>query len=242
VPALGRRLPAERADQVTASLDVRLPAATALTLGAFARTASDAALVAPVSAEPFATQRFVLGTERASGVTAALHHRGARLDADLGYALAWVRRAAGGTSYTPSFAASQSLTMGLGVHVWHGTTLQTAVTANSGTAASVFANRVEWLPYSVSAGRGDLAGSPGAIMGPVNAARLPAYVRWDVGVRRTWALHAFGRTAELTGTATVTDILDRTNALGLLFSERLGTARQLLFPGRGLVLGMEWAY
>jgi len=242
VPALGSTLPAERADQLTAALDVRLPRGIALTVGAFARRAAGAVLVAPATAEPFATQTFAIGTARASGLTVALHHAGRRVDADAGYTLESVRRSTGGVAYTPSFSAAQSLTLGLAWHVRGATTLRTALTANSGTPASVFANRVEWHPYTPASGRGDLAGSPGAIVGPLDGTRLPAYVRWDLGVRHTWALAAFGRTARVTGTATVTDVLNRANALGLLLSPRLGAARALVGPGRGLVLGMEWSY
>jgi hypothetical protein len=240
--ANGTTVPVARADQLTASLDARLSPTLAFSATAYARRAQGLVLVAPISGQPFATTAFAAGTSRAEGMTLSLEHTGERVTGDLAYTLSSVSRRAGAASYLPDFAATQAIALGVGVRVWPSTTLRAAVAANSGTPASVFADQVEWTPYTPSSGSGDISGSPQRIVGSLNGAQLPAYVRFDVGVRREWGLHLFGHVAQIAGNATVTNVFGRGNAVGLVAAPTGSLLHPLLLPARSVELGFEWKH
>lgn len=238
--AAGETVPVARADQLTASLDARLSSTLALSTVAYTRSEQGLVMVAPVSGEPFATTAFATGSARAQGITIALARAGERVTGNLAYTISSVSRRAGSDAYVPDFAASQSLALGVGVRVGSSTTLRLAASANSGSPASVFAGRIEWTPYTPSSGRGDLSGSPQRIVGALNGAQLPAYVRVDVGVRREWGLRVFGHTAQIAGDAAITNVFGRANTLGLIAAPGGSPLQPLFLPARGLDLGIEW--
>ena len=236
----GATVPTARADQVTASLDAQLSSTIALSASAYSRREQGLAMVAPLSAQPYATTGFAIGSARAQGMTLALERTGERVTGDVSYTVAAVEQRTGATSYVPDFAATHAITLGVGVRLWPTTTVRLAAAANSGAPASVFADQIEWTPYTPLSGRGDLSGSPGRLVGALDGARLPAYVRVDVGVRREWAVRLFGGPAHLAGSATLTNIFGRANALGLSAPAAGSLVQPLLLPARSLELGLEW--
>ena len=237
--AVDATVPVAQADQLTASMDARLSPTLALSTVAYARSERGLVMVAPVSGEPFATNAFGTGTARAQGITVALSRTGDRVAGNLAYTISSVSRRVGSERYVPDFAATQSLALGVGVRVWPSTTLRIAASANSGSPASVFADRIEWTPYTPSSGSGDLSGSPQRIVGALNGAQLPAYLRVDLGIRREWGLRLFGRTAQLAGDASIINLFGRANALGLATVAGGLTPQPLFLPARGLELGIR---
>jgi hypothetical protein len=160
---------------------------------------------------------------------------------ELGYSLSSVTQRAGGVSYTPSYGASQSATAAVGVRVEPSTVLRVAVAVHGGAPTSLYADPIEWTPYTSSAGQGDLAGSPQRIVGALDGTRLPAYVRFDVGVKHDWHLRLFGRESGLTTSVGLTNLFNRGNALGMLAAPA-GSSALLLLPRRSATFGLEWKY
>ncbi|MEP7087687.1 MAG: TonB-dependent receptor [Gemmatimonadota bacterium] len=237
----GGVVPAAQADQLTATADARLSHSLTLSANAYARNVSGLTLAAPVTGEPFATTSFATGSARARGLSVALSREGERLTGQLTYSLAGVTQRANGSSYTPSFSAAQSLAGAANFRVWANTVLRVAASVHSGAPTSVIADQVEWSPYSSAAGQGDLAGSPGRIAGALDGSRLPAYARFDVGVRRDWRLRVFGRESEVTTSASLSNLFDRGNTLGVLASQASPGAF-LLLPRRSATFGLNWKY
>jgi hypothetical protein len=239
--ANGQRMPVATADQVTSSLDARLTSTVSLSALAYARHESGLALVAPVSAEPFAVSTFALGSAVGRGMTVALERSGARVSGELAYSLSSVSRRASDIAYAPAFASAHAISLGIGARVWPTTTLRAAASFNSGLPASVYGDALEWTPYTPSSGRGDLAGTPEHVVGGINGARLPPYLRLDLGVRREFGLRMFGITAHVAADAAVINVLDRRNALGMTQPDG-GLTQSLLLPGRRLQFGFEWKH
>lgn len=241
-PAGTARVPAVRADQAIATIAWRVTPGASLALAAFTRAESGVALVAPVTMQPFAMEGFDVGTTHAMGASLALTHEGQWLSVELGYAYSVVRERTVSLDYAPSFAAAQVLTAGVGIRVQPETSLRIGLAASSGGPASVLAGHVEWSPFGAGDANASLEGSPQRIVGLLDGARLPPYVRLDVGLRRTFIVHVFGRSAGITGTASLTNLFDRSNAFGLALDARNGTLEMLRYPPRSAVLGIDWTF
>ena len=239
--ANGLTVPVARADQLALSLDARLSSTMALSAVAYTRFEDGLTLVAPVSSAPIATSTFATGSAHARGMSLALERSGDRISGELAYSLSSISRTSPSGAYTPSFAATHVLALGLGARVFPSTTLRFAASLNSGMPASIYADPIEWRPYTPASGNGDIAGSPQRLVGAVDGARLPSYVRFDVGVRRLWSVSLFGVGASVAGSAAITNVLGRANALGLTAQEG-NAVHPLLLPARALTLGMEWQH
>ncbi|MDB4910115.1 MAG: hypothetical protein JWO39_938 [Gemmatimonadetes bacterium] len=239
--ANGQTVPVARADQLTASLDARLTSTIALSALAYVRHEDGIVLIAPVSAAPFATSGFATGTSNAKGVTVLLERTGERVSGELAYTLSSASRRAGAESYTPTFAATHTLSLGVGARVWPTTTLRAAASVNSGLPASLYADPIEWAPYTPSSGSGDISGSPQHIIGAVDGVRLPPYLRLDIGIRREWGFSLFGVGAHIAGSASVMNVLGRSNAIGAATSSG-GSLQWLQLPARSVEVGLEWRH
>lgn len=237
----GEVVPVARSDQFTATADARLSRALTLSATAYTRDETDLVLVAPVTGQPFATTTFDIGSARARGLLLSLARDGERISGELGYSLSSVRQRAGGMSYTPSYGTAQSATAAVGVRVEPSTVLRVAFAVHGGAPTSLYADPMEWTPYTSCAGQGDLAGSPQHIVGTLNGVRLPAYVRIDVGVSHDWRLRLFGRQSALRTSIGLANLFDRGNALGM-FAPPGGSAALLLLPKRSATFDLEWKY
>jgi hypothetical protein len=88
-------------------------------------------------------------------------------------------------------------------------------------------------------------GGYSVVQGEYNTARLPGYVRLDVGARRSYQRRWFGQEGSLTPYLSILNVLNRPNALFAQAQEtysqgtRLVYAPQLpIFP----TLGVEWKF
>jgi hypothetical protein len=239
--ANGATIPVATADQIATTLDARLSSTMTFSAVGYVRRETGLALVAPVSAEPFATSDFATGSARSRGMSLSLDRTGKRVFGELSYSLSSVTQRSGSGSYAPEFAATHTVAMGVGVRVRGTTTLRAAASMNSGVSASTYTDPLEWMPYTPASGEGDLSGSPQHIVGALNGSRLPPYFRLDLGVRRDWGVSLFGVGARLAANASVVNVLGRNNASGLLAMDG-GATQRLLLPPRSLELGLEWRH
>lgn len=237
----GAVVPVAQADQLTATADAQLSRTLTLSANTYARDVTGLVLVAPVTAQPFATTSFAVGSSRARGLSLSLAREGARLSGEIGYSLSDVTQHVNGLTYTPSYGAAQSVSAAVGVRVQSGTVLRVALAVHGGAPTSLIADQVEWTPYTSAAGEGDLGGSPGRITGALDGSRLPTYVRFDVGVRHEWRLRLLGRESDVTTSVGLTNLFNRGNALGILAAPA-GPSARLLLPERNATFGLEWKY
>lgn len=190
-------------------------------------------------------QEFRAGTGRARGVEVLAQYAGERSGVTLAYTLAHTEREVDGFRFTPRFDRRHALDL-TGYAPWGG--------RGEVSARMVLATGQPYTPilgvlaprsYPPEAG-GFVAQQPlTPILGEYNSARLPTYVRLDLGARRSYQRHWFGRETTVTPYLQVINVLNSRNVLfaypqgGNSEMLLLHYAPQLpLFP----TLGVEWKF
>ncbi|HEX8848235.1 MAG TPA: TonB-dependent receptor [Gemmatimonadaceae bacterium] len=203
--------PVAEADALTAGLTARLGGHTRLGVDWYDGAMRGLALVAPVTADPFATTGFARGRGRASGVGAALAWTGERVELVGGYGVTSVDRAPAEDEYRVGFAPTQGATLAAALRVWRYTKLRSTLALASERVTT-------------------------AIDGPLNGTQLPSYARLDVGVQH--AIPAF-HGGNLGGFFAVNNVLARRNLAGYVLPAN-GPARPLALPPLSLSFGLSW--
>jgi RNA polymerase sigma factor (sigma-70 family) len=239
VAADGKGLPVGRADQWTGALTLRPAPGTILTLDGYIRRMDGLLLVAPVTAEPFATDSIATGSGRASGILLSVEHQTSRVTIQALYAYGTTTRTALGTSYAPTAGATNSLAAGIGVRIPDGLVLRAALWAAFGRQTTLISDSVAWSPPSQLGGVGDLDGTPQSVGGPLDGQPLPAYVRLDLGVRREWT-SILGHAMRVSGSVAVDNVLGRANVAALLAPGNAAPSDPLYYTGRTLSVRLEW--
>jgi hypothetical protein len=240
VAADGKRFPIGRANQCTASLTVRPAAATTVRLDVYRRDMDDLLLVAPATAQPFATNTVAVGSGRASGALLSFARQFGRVTAQGVYAYGTTTRTAAGVTYSPGADATHSLAAGISALLRAGVRVRAAFTASFGRRSSLLGDSLKWSPAGRLGGVGDLDGTPQTIRGPLDGQALPGYLRIDAGLRRDWSTSVHGHVARLQGSLTVFNVLGRTNVAALVQPVPALTAQTLSFAPRGLSIRLEW--
>jgi hypothetical protein len=244
-------------DQLTVADDVVLGAAwtdggTQLRIDAYARRVEGLPLPPPhkdlfrntvVSPDSFSA-----GSARARGVEVLGTHRRGSAGVQLSYSLAFAERRLDSMRWTPRFERRHSLDL----TAWTGWGRRGQVSARLVTASGqpytpVVGTTRRW---KYSPREGMLMGPPleEAVLGDYNGARLPAYLRLDVGARREYHPRWRGREVVLTPYLQVANLLNRPNVLYAqprrnLDRPELG-ARIIYGPQFPVLptLGVEWRF
>ncbi len=233
-------VPVAHADQVTAALELRLRPRTSVVLEAYAKWLDGLALVAPVTAQPFATGPPRKGDGTARGGELIFEHRGDRLKLQATYAIAAVTRRVDQFTYHPAFAPRHSVTAGLAYRLGSSTTLGVMVLGASGRPTTPIVDAFQGHPYDPLRGIGDFSGSPQHWNGPVDGARLPAYLRLDVSVRRDWHAPWLGTAGELSTFGSVDNVLGHHNALTYIWTP--GARQTLPLLPLTVSFGIDWRH
>jgi hypothetical protein len=231
-------VPVAHADQITAALEVRLRPCTSLVLDAYAKWLGGLALVAPVTAQPFATEAPRAGDGAARGGEVLFEHRGDRLELRATYAIAAVTRRVDQLTYHPAFAPRHTVAAGLAYRLGSSTTLGVTVLGASGRRTTPIVDAFQGHPYDPLRGIGDFSGSPQHWNGPVDGARLPAYLRLDVSVRHDWHAPWLGASGALSTFGSVDNVLGNHNALTYIWAP--GTRQTLSLLPFSVSLGFDW--
>ncbi|HUP00198.1 MAG TPA: TonB-dependent receptor [Gemmatimonadota bacterium] len=235
-------VPVARSDQVTAALEARLTGPLTLTLDGYARWLDDLVLVAPATDGPFATIGFARGEGRADGLGAALVYRGERVDAEAIAEWSQVRRSAGGVTYHPRLERSRSLAVAAAWRVTQATSLRTAFQAAAGPPTSRLESGFEWKVFDLLSGEVEFVGAPIRAPGKLNADRVPAYVRWDLGIRKRWHYTGPGPEGSITTYLDVINVLGRKNALGYQLGPTGSDLQVLTLRPASILFGIEWSF
>jgi hypothetical protein len=89
----------------------------------------------------------------------------------------------------------------------------------------------------------EFAGSPRGATDSLGAARLPGYLRLDLGIRARWRIRVVGRATELAVFGTLTNVFAHTNVLTTAPDLNTGTRSAVTMRSRvPLVIGVNWAF
>lgn len=232
-----------RGDQVTLAADHKVGVHSSITADVYARRLTGLLLVAPLTAAPFATDKVVVGHGRAAGASLSYAYSDARTFARMSYALSANTRAGAGVSYRPSFGQTHSLLASVGLRPRQTTWLRSSVLATAGRVSSVYSGLLEWAHAGMAGNGQDIAGSPEQIIGAVSAARLPAYLRLDVGLRQAWRRSMLGRGGDIVLALDLINVLGARNLSGF-YQPRPedATRRAILMSPRRVDLSLRWEY
>lgn len=233
-------VPVAHADQVTSALELRLSPRSSVVLDAYAKQLHGLALVAPVTAQPFATGLPRAGDGAARGGEVILEHRGDRIALRAAYAIATVTRHVDQLTYRPAFAPRHAVTAGLAYRLSLSSTLGVSLLGAAGRRTTPIVDAFQGHPYDPLRGIGDFSGSPQHWNGPVDGTRLPAYLRLDVSIRHDWHPVWLGTAGTLSTFGSVDNVLANRNALTYI-----GTpgARQILsLLPLTLSFGVDWRH
>jgi hypothetical protein len=239
----GTVVPVARSDLAVVSAELRPRAGVRLGAQAWERRLAGLVLVAPRGGEPFATAGFVSGTGRARGVAMDAGLNTARLAAVASYGVQRVRYAWTDTTYAPEHGATQLFEAGLTLFPSATSAVRVGATAVLGRRATVAAGGFEWEACNLRDRGCEFSGSPSHAGESLGAARLPAYARVDVGIRKHWHLDIGSRSVSLAMFGTVTNVFGRGNVLTLVRDAATGTLSTVdMRPLAPLVVGLDWQF
>jgi hypothetical protein len=232
-----------RSDQAFVAAGLRPSPGVRLAAQAYARAFGGLVLVAPATAQPFATRGFAVGRGTARGAALELTASGARYALLASYGWSRVRLAYGDTTYVPDFAATHTLDAGVLFFPQAATAVRLSLSGAAGRRTTAVDGPFEWEGCNLGDQGCEFAGSPQRRHEPLGGTRLPAYLRVDLGVRRHWHLRLGGRTGMLGVHATVTNLLDRRNLLTVRVDPATGAREPVEMRARGpLVAGIDWRF
>ena len=237
VAAGAGNLPVARADQLEAYAGRELGGGVEVAVTAFARRTVGVALGAASTRDFFPGDSLVVGNGDASGVTGTVSLDRGPVRSRVSVTLATDARTAGATRYHTGYGNGTSVGLDLGYQFLRDTRVQLRFRAGAHEPASVVEPGFDYQPIQ----DGELAGTPINLPGDINSTRLPSYSRLDLGLRRDWRIPGLGRGSQLTTAAALTNVLDRTNILGLV-ARADGGLRGIQGSSRRLQLEVGWRF
>jgi len=234
-------VPVARGDQGILAFDYRPAAGIRLEAEAYERDLRGLLLVAPASADPFATGGFVVGSARGRGVSFGAALSAARYAAIASYGFQHARYEYGDTLFTPDHGAAHVVDVGVIVYPTVTSSLSLGTMGVLGRTTTAVSGLFEWEACNLLDQGCEFAGSPQTRAEPLGATTLPAYLRVDVGLRKHWHVKVGRREGRLTAFGTLTNILGRENLLTV--TEDLATGEETgvtMRPRAPLVVGLDW--
>jgi len=237
VAAGAGNLPVARADQLEAYAGRELGGGLDLAVTAYARRTAGIALGAASTRDFCPGDTLVVGSGDASGITGTVSLDRDPIRARVFVTVARDVRTAGSTRYRTGYGNGTSLGVDLGYQFLRDTRLQLRFRSGAHEPASVVEPGFDYQPIQ----DGELAGTPINLPGNINSSLLPAYSRLDLGLRRDWRVPGLGRDSRLTTAVALTNLLDRTNVLGLV-ARTDGGLRGIRGVSRRLQLEVGWRF
>ncbi|HEX6051510.1 MAG TPA: TonB-dependent receptor [Gemmatimonadaceae bacterium] len=236
-------VPVARADNVAVGAELRPLEGVRLAVQTYARAARGLVLVAPSTAEPFATGGFATGTSDVRGVTLDAALSAARYGLLASYGWQRVRLRHDGASYTPDYGAAHLVDGGAIVFPSATSSIRVGAAAALGRRASGLVGTLETEGCNLLDRGCELAGTPRIATGRLGATKLPAYLRVDVGARKHWDLELAGREAVVGLSGTITNVFAHGNVLTVITDPETGRATELgMRPLAPLVIGVDWRF
>ncbi len=232
-----------RADQLAAAIETKPFTGLHVALDGYARRLDRLIVVAPGSTRPFVVDGFQSGRGRVTGLALSMDWEHAKVTASSSAAFNRVVTSTDQAAYQPSHAATVMLAAGLAYRRSERTTFRAAVVSRSGRRTTAFEGPLEWEGCNVLKGGCEIVGTPESATGPIGAARLPAYVRLDVGARHLWHARILGQRTVLEGYMTLSNLLDRRNVWAVQTDPNSATTRTAPIRAFSVLnAGIDWRY
>jgi hypothetical protein len=234
-------IPAARADQAMVTGTWNPAPGARVAAQAYVRHLRGLVLVAPRTADAFATNAFDIGTGNVQGLAVDASVTRSRYGVVAGYAWQRVRFRQQQSSHAPSHAPLHSGQAGVIVFPANTFSFRIGATAAVGRRAAAVVGAWEWESCNLLDRGCEFSGSPASDLS--RASGLPHYLSVDVGARKHWHPRIAGRDAVVTAYASLTNILGRGNVLAVSRdSEGEGPAVYTMRPMVPLVIGLEWRF
>jgi carboxypeptidase family protein/TonB-dependent receptor-like protein len=235
--------PIGRADQVAATITVTPRSSFRMTIDAYVKHLEGLVLVAPVTSRPFAADSIATGSGRVVGLGVGTDWRGEQLALATVLGLSRNVTRAERDVYQPGYAPELSMSSGVTYHSSERVVWRAAMTARSGRRVTRYEGPLRWESCDPLDGGCEIVGTPERASGAVGAARLPTYLRFDLGARRSWEIRMRERAPVLEGYVTVSNVLGRRNVWALLTEPGTGVTRSIpMRPFSVLAAGLDWRY
>jgi hypothetical protein len=209
---------------------------------AYARDFAGLALVAPDGADPFATNGFTPGSGRAYGASIGAAATLGRIAVLGTYGYQDVRLEYSGGRYVPSYGTAHSLEAGVTLAPWTGYSIRLGYEGLLGRRTTTSLGEIEYESVSLTDEGGEFGGSPAGWSGALGGAALPAYHRFDLGIRKSWLTRIGGRSGVLAAYGTVSNLMDRNNVLTFAVDPAGGVTPVEMRPFAPVVVGLDWQF
>ncbi|HEX3233447.1 MAG TPA: TonB-dependent receptor [Gemmatimonadales bacterium] len=235
-------VPVARSDRGVLALDYRPRAGIRLGVQAYLSEYAGLVLVAPRTAEPFATSGFATGSGIARGFSIDAVQAGTRYGLLASYGWQRIRLEHADSSYTPEYGTSHLFELGAVIFPSATSSIRLAATGAIGRSATGIAGAFEWESCNLLDRGCEFGGSPRST-GALGHSRLPAYVRLDLSVRKHWHVNLGGRDVMLAVFGAVSNLLGRTNVLAFATDPATGQSAPVeMRPFGPLVAGLDWRF
>ncbi|HXV13691.1 MAG TPA: TonB-dependent receptor [Candidatus Krumholzibacteria bacterium] len=210
---------------------------------AYLRDFESLALVAPNTAEPYATDGFVVGSGASHGVSleAGVSREHYGFLASYAYQSVEFRYPAG--DYAPGYGSTHTFQAGLVLSPSSSYSVRLGFEGIVGRRTTAALGSVEWEACNILDGGCEFAGSQSRWTEALGATGLPAYYRLDLGVRKQWDVSLGGRDGHLAVFGTATNLLARMNVLTVAVDPATGQRSNVdMMPPSPLVVGIDWRF
>jgi hypothetical protein len=242
VGAAADGVPVASSDVGVVAAELRPSAGIRLGLQGWLRTFNGLLFVAPVDGEPFSTGGMTTGAGSARGLSVDGGVRGARFDLIASWGWRRVRFETGGAMWVPEHGTEHDVSAGITAFPGSTTSVRIGAHGRFGRRTTPVPDALEWESCNLADSGCEFAGSPHYGTGEPGAARLPAYLRFDIAARKHWHLAVFGRDAILALSGTLTNVLGRQNVLTWAGDPAGAVTAIEMRPRSPLVLGVDWQF
>jgi hypothetical protein len=234
-------VPVARSDQQAVAAEYRPASGVRLGVQAYRRDFDDVLLVAPGETGPFTTGSFAVGGGRSLGLSLEAAMSAARWGLVASYGWEHVRLDPGASEYVPTHGASHVAEGGVTFFPTATTSIRLGAAGALGRRATSVAGGFEWESCNLLDQGCEFGGSP-TTDGALGGARLPAYARVDLGVRKHWHFTLGGRDAVVALFGTLTNVLNRKNVLTYARTPDGALVPIEMRPLAPLVVGLDWHF
>ncbi len=236
-------MPVAVSDLGVAGVEWQSSGSTRIGIQGYARRFDDVVLVAPRSAEPFATDAFAVGSGTSRGASADARWGTGRLAFMMSYGFQETRYAAHEMTYAPDHGASHTFESGMTLSPGARWSIGLGGAAVIGRRATMASGGFEWEAFNLADTGSEFGGSPTSDGGPLGGSELPPYGRIDLGVRKAWEIGVGGRQGEIALFGSFTNLIGRVNVLNYAKNPSTGEIAAIEMRSRSpIVVGLDWRY
>ena len=238
----GDDVPIARSDLLQVALEYRPVAGVRIGAEGYASRQRSVVLVAPRSTDPFATAGFEIGRGSVRGIVLDAAAHGARYGVMASYRLQRVRYTHGARHYAPEHGATHGIDAGFNIFPSPTISARLGARALLGRRGTPHDGAFEWEACNLYDWGCQFVGTPKLRSDALGSASLPAYLRFDLTLRKHWHVTVLGRRGQIGAYGAVTNLLARTNVLTVTAVPSPESPSVAMRPRSPLVVGVDWRF